>query len=362
MKPIFNTTSRSHCLKVMIHIIGCGIVIAFPFLIMSRSEFDFSFSSYLRHGSIVPFSFFVVFYSNYLYLIPKYLFDESFRKFFIYNLLLILLVLLGGHIVHDMLISIDSTGFKAMAHRPPLPPRWLFFMRDIFSMILTVGLSVAIRLSSHWRKIEEVRREVESTRTEAELAQLRNQLNPHFLLNTLNNIYALIAFDTEKAQNAVQELSRLLRHMLYDSQQTTVLLVDEIEFIRNYIELMRIRLSSNVSLETHFDVHSNSSTTIAPLLFISLIENAFKHGVSPTEPSYICIRFAETEHVVCCEIRNSNHPKSLADKSGSGIGLEQVVKRLELTYPNQYFWEKGVTADGREYYSILSININSATL
>lgn len=223
-------------------------------------------------------------------------------------------------------------------------------------MILTVGLSAAIRLSGRWVQVEAARREAEKSRTEAELKNLRNQLNPHFLLNTLNNIYALIAFDTDKAQTAVQELSRLLRHVLYDNQQNFVTLGKEMDFIKNYIALMRIRLSSNVTVETRFDIRPDSPTEIAPLIFISLIENAFKHGISPTEPSHIRIYFSENVHEVRCEITNSYHPKSEADKSGSGIGLEQVGKRLELTYPSRYAWKHGISEDGKEYKSVLTIN------
>ena len=236
------------------------------------------------------------------------------------------------------------------------PPKWIFIMRDFFSMILTVGLSAAIRLSGRWVQVEAARREAEKSRTEAELKNLRNQLNPHFLLNTLNNIYALIAFDTDKAQTAVQELSRLLRHVLYDNQQNFVTLGKEMDFIKNYIALMRIRLSSNVTVETRFDIRPDSPTEIAPLIFISLIENAFKHGISPTDPSHIRIYFSENVHEVRCEITNSYHPKSEADKSGSGIGLEQVGKRLELTYPGRYAWKHGISEDGKEYKSVLTIN------
>ena len=155
---------------------------------------------------------------------------------------------------------------------------------------------------------------------------------------------------------AVQELSRLLRHVLYDNQQNFVPLAKEIDFIRNYIALMRIRLSSNVTVETRFDIRPDTPTEIAPMIFISLIENAFKHGISPTEPSYIRIYFSESTDSVCCEIANSYHPKNEADKSGSGIGLEQVRKRLELTYPGRYEWQHSVSEDEKEYKSILVIN------
>ena len=129
------------------------------------------------------------------------------------------------------------------------------------------------------------------------------------------------------------------------------------EVIRNYIELMRIRLSANVHVETKIDVRPDSRTEIAPLIFISLIENAFKHGISPTEPSFIRIHFSESPGEIHCEITNSYHPKSVADKSGSGIGLEQVRKRLELTYPGHYDWQQGVSEDMKEYKSILIIKI-----
>lgn len=188
------------------------------------------------------------------------------------------------------------------------------------------------------------------------MKNLKNQLNPHFLLNTLNNIYALIAFNCDKAQEAVQELSKLLRHVLYDNQQTFVPLEKELDFIRNYVALMRIRLPQQVEISLHLETDPGSSLLIAPLLFISLIENAFKHGISPTAHSFISIAITgNTDGTVRCEIQNSNYPKTGQDKSGSGIGLEQVSKRLELIYPKHYEWEKGISANGQVYSSILTI-------
>ena len=229
-------------------------------------------------------------------------------------------------------------------------------------MVFVASLSVAIRMSLRWRVTETARKEAEKSKSEAELKNLRNQLNPHFLLNTLNNIYALIAFDAEKAQDAVQELSKLLRYVLYDNQAEYVPLGKEAEFIRNYIELMKIRLASDVKLETRIEIRPDSTTLIAPLLFISLIENAFKHGISPGGESFIRIELSEkASGVVRCEISNSNFPKSGNDKSGSGIGLAQVGKRLELMYPGNYQWSRGVTVDGQVYISSLSISTHPKT-
>ena len=211
-------------------------------------------------------------------------------------------------------------------------------------------------MSARWTQAEAARKEAERNRSEAELKNLRNQLNPHFLLNTLNNIYALIAFDTDKAQQAVQELSKLLRYVLYDNQQTYVPLGKETDFIRNYIELMRIRLSSNVQMTTQIDILPDSRTLIAPLIFISLIENAFKHGTSNDRPSFIRIDIHERGGELVCRIRNSCFPKTASDRSGSGIGLKNLSKRLEMIYPQRHTFEYGER--GGTYTALLRIKLH----
>ena len=346
---------RRRGIETLIHIIVWGIVIGFPFLMMTRSGFNISLADYLRHGSSSTLSFFLVFYINYCLLIPRYLFEGRIRQYLLLNTLLIICITTGAHLWQEYTFQNHMRGDDDGQHMGP--PKWIFILRDVSTMILTAGLSAAIKLSRRWAQMDAARREAEKSRTEAELKNLRNQLNPHFLLNTLNNIYALIAFDADKAQTAVQELSRLLRHVLYDNQQNFVTLDKEMDFIRNYIELMRIRLSANVQMITKFDIQPDSQTLIAPLIFISLIENAFKHGISPTESSFISIHILENDNEVVCEIRNSNHPKTVEDKSGSGVGLEQVSRRLEILYPGAYTWLKGVSKDEKVYESRLSIKI-----
>lgn len=347
MKTALISTRRP--LEVLIHIISWGIVFGFPFFFIERGHNSFNWGIYLRHIG-VPISFLIVFYVNYFELVPRFLFEGLRKKYLFYNIMLLCIMGLLLHLWQS--ITFDPT---LMPKKPNMPPGWLFFTRDMISLIFTAGLSAAIRMSGRWSQAEEARREAERNRTEAELKNLRNQLNPHFLLNTLNNIYALIAFDSDKAQQAVQELSKLLRYVLYDNQSTYVPLCKEADFIRNYIELMRIRLTPNVTVTTEFNIYPDSQTPIAPLIFISLIENAFKHGISPTEMSFVHVYLSESEDEVKCEILNSNHPKNIEDKSGSGIGLEQVSKRLELLYPHRYSWEKGISEDGTTYFSKLII-------
>ena len=349
-------TSARRPLEALIHIIGWGIMFGFPFFFVERENGNINWMAYLRH-SAVPLSFMIAFYVNYFLLVPRYLFQSQTKRYITYNILLLCVIGLMLHLWRSL--TFDPS-FVPAPHRSGGPPGWLFFVRDMLSLVFTIGLSAAIRMSARWTQAEAARKEAERNRSEAELKNLRNQLNPHFLLNTLNNIYALIAFDTDKAQQAVQELSKLLRYVLYDNQQTYVPLGKETDFIRNYIELMRIRLSSNVQMTTQIDILPDSRTLIAPLIFISLIENAFKHGISPTERSFIHIHLAENETEVICEISNSNHPKNIMDKSGSGIGLEQVNRRLEILYPGQYTWQKGISEDGKEYRSRLSIRVRES--
>lgn len=351
MKHLF---SQRHFLELSIHIVSWLLIFGFPLVFMERGS-GFNPAQFLRH-SCVPLCYFIIFYVNYLWLVPRYMFMDEMRKYILSDAVLILCLSI---LLHVFLESISTPPPPEFARH--IPPRWIFYVRDMGMMIFVAGLGAAIRTSLRWRQAEERLIETERQKTEAELKNLKNQLNPHFLLNTLNNIYALIAFNSDKAQEAVQELSKLLRHVLYDNQQTFVPLEKELDFIRNYVALMRIRLPQQVEVSVNLEADSSGALRIAPLIFISLIENAFKHGISPTAGSFISISISgHADGMVRCEILNSNYPKSGQDKSGSGVGLEQVGKRLELIYPGHYEWIKGVSENGQVYSSILTIQTNKS--
>ena len=349
--------------KWITHIVVWGIMLGFPYLMLLRGGFNTPFSSYLLFGGFWMGIWALVFYLNYLWLVPQFMLKHKAQWYILLNLIFVLGLTFCYHLWGEHMFRYFMERFPEQAmqyegrffpeYRPPI---WVEVIRDSFPLFIIAIIATVIRMSEEWRKSETSRKEAEKALAEAELQNLRSQLNPHFLLNTLNNIYALIAFDTDKAQESVQELSKLLRHVLYEDKEQFTTLGKEMEFIQSYIELMRIRLSSNVTVETEYDLDPNSQTPIAPLIFISLVENAFKHGISPTEPSYIKIRFSEVQGMVRCLIQNSNHRKVGYDKSGSGIGLEQVQKRLDLTYPGKYTWNYGLSNDGKEYSSSLEIN------
>lgn len=340
-------------LEIIIHVFGWILFFGFPIIMTQSSNGSIDWKEFNRF-LMVPASLFAIFYLNYFLLIPKVLFREHKKKFLIINILVIGAISIGLRIISDIQVPPPPNEELMMKIKPP---HFIFFMRDIATMIFAAGLSVAIRVSIRWNETEKARREAVKSRTEAELKNLRNQLNPHFLLNTLNNIYALIAFDSDKAQQAVQDLSKLLRYVLYDNQEMFVPLQKEIDFIKNYIELMRIRVSAKVNIVTEFNIKPQSQTPIAPLIFISLIENAFKHGISPSGESFINISISENDNEIICVIKNTNFPKTEKDKSGSGIGLEQVRKRLEIIYQGNYKWECYLSDNGKIYNSSIVIKL-----
>ena len=316
----------------IIHTVAWCILFGMPFFFTGRQTESVTVESYTRFV-VMPLSFMVVFYVNYFGLVKRYLSRQRTAEFFLSNLLLIVLTMVVVHLLMQYLPD-DPT-----RHRPPRQPDFQhavgFFAGNAFLYALVAGLSVAIRMTGNWYQMETMRRELEKSRAEAELKNLKSQLNPHFLFNTLNNIYSLIAFSPEEAQGAVHDLSRLLRYVLYDSSQPRVPLEKELDFIRNYVELMRIRLPRHAVLET--DIRQPEHPfEIAPLLFISLIENAFKHGVSNNQPSFIRIYVGEEGGHVVCRIENSFFPKDGNDHSGSGIGLTNLRKRLALLYPERH--------------------------
>ncbi|NLJ20224.1 MAG: histidine kinase [Bacteroidales bacterium] len=354
-----NKNQKSWPNNILIHILVWVIVLCFPLFFFNRRNEEFNWVFFWNAASTVL-CFIVVFYVNYLYLIEKFLFDRKTKEFILINLILIVALAALMHFAHELVISLNYDGRPPMRMRGRRPKPFFplkFIFNNAFFLTLVAGLSVAIKMSMHWVKLDNERKELEKAKTEAELQNLKNQINPHFLLNTLNNIYALINLNPVKAQQAIQDLSKLLRHVLYDNNQTFVSLLQEVEFMQNYIELMRIRLAENIKLTTKFNLISNSNTKIAPLTFISLIENAFKHGISADKPSFIHIQLIEnTEGLLRFTCENSYFPKSESDKSGKGIGLEQLQKRLDLLYPGHYIYDTEIK--NNEYSAILIINTN----
>ncbi|MFI3305075.1 MAG: sensor histidine kinase [Rikenellaceae bacterium] len=338
----------------ILKLVGWGLIISVS-IILSATSSENELNQYgilMLLANLIPMM--VIYIINSSLFIPHLLFRDEKIWFFIANVALLFgLLLFEYYIGERKLIAMLN-----LIEVPPVPEYRkdkIFLVRDLFNFILMIGFVTSVNLMGRLQRSEEALREAENARIKAELSNLRSQLNPHFLLNTLNNIYALTAIDSDMAQKAIKELSHLLRYVLYDNLSDKVLLIKEVEFLQNYIELMRIRLNKQVRLIVESNVTPECSTQIAPLIFISLIENAFKHGVSAEADSFIEIKIDNniTNNEVTLSICNSNHAKTSNDKSGRGIGLDQVRRRLEIQYPSLYEWSIDDTAE--RYSSTLTL-------
>lgn len=305
----------------------------------------------------------VMFYINYLSLAPRYFVSGKHRYFLMINVLLITFFVVFLHYWGDFTRMIFQPRVT-FSRLPDALDEIIYYLRDFVNLSVFATAGTCIALASRWfwaddaRKLAETARvKAEAAQAKAELSNLRSQINPHFLLNTLNNIYALTAFDQQRAQDAVMQLSKMLRHMLYDNQRDSVKLSDEVLFLENYVNLMKIRLPQSVDVWLRTNL-CNPNKDVAPLMFISLVENAFKHGISPTDTSFVHISMEQPEDdLLIVSIENSNHPKTESDRSGHGVGLQQVQRRLDLAYSERYEWTKGVSDDGKTYLSTIKIKL-----
>lgn len=339
------------------HVAGACHIALWAFMFLSPLTFWRGTGITLPHYlmiSMQPLLLMVVFYLNYLYLAPKLFVAGKHHYDLLINLALITVL---GTFLHYWMDWANDIFMPYMNRRyDDMLGTIAYILRDCLNLAVFAAGATALALARRWVTANQKLKEMEAARAQAELNNLRNQINPHFLLNTLNNIYALTAINAEQAQEAILQLSKLLRHMLYEDPQQEVPLKDEVQFLESYINLMKLRLPATVDLLTEFN-YQQSSLKISPLLFISLVENAFKHGISPTSPSFIHIKIDADNKQIVCNIRNSNNPKNEKDRSGHGIGLTQVQRRLDLAYPGRYVWEKGLSDDKKEYQSKIILKI-----
>lgn len=241
--------------------------------------------------------------------------------------------------------------------RQPMPPRMqpntITFI-NLTIAILLIGFNLTIKLFIKSLRDEEVMKDLEHQKLESELQYLKYQLNPHFFMNTLNNIHALIDIDSRKAKTSIIELSKLMRYVLYESNKDYIELTKEIIFLQNYIELMRLRFTESLNIQTDFPLIV-PEVKIPPLLLISLLENAFKHGVSYREASFIhiCLKIDDGSLIFKCS--NSKH-RTKKDEH-HGVGLENVKKRLQLLFGNNYTYT--INENENEYNVSLNIPLNT---
>ena len=243
--------------------------------------------------------------------------------------------------------------------RSPKGERWrdgkhvplMFGQHDVIAiiiLILMLGMNVGIKLYFRQREDQKKLGELEKENLEQQLEYLRYQINPHFFMNTLNNIHALVDIDPEKAKQTILELSKMMRFVLYEGNKKGVPLDREITFLQNYITLMKLRYTDKVRITVDVPA-SLPNREVPPLMFITFVENAFKHGVSYRQDSFIDIALKTDEGRLVFTCRNSKIPNE-EDKHG-GVGLKNVRQRLDLIYGSDY------TLDIRDEDNTYTVNL-----
>lgn len=236
-------------------------------------------------------------------------------------------------------------------HRPDAPPP-IVGERDILAvvvLILMFGANLGTKYYFRSRDDRSRLARLEKQNLEQQLEYLRYQINPHFFMNTLNNIHALVDIDPAKAQETIVELSKMMRFILYEGDKNGVPLTREFDFIRTYVKLMQLRYTDKVSITLDLPAEA-PDRTIPPLMLISFVENAFKHGVSYQHESFIEVKVVVESDALHFSCRNSKAGTRVEDReTKGGVGLANVRKRLNLIYGNSYALR---IRDGADIFSV----------
>jgi two-component system LytT family sensor kinase len=385
--PLFgfekNRNKINVILVILIHVFGWCLFFLLPFLFYPV-KFDNNLF-WLREliSKLFPIG---LFYLNYYFLLTLFFEKRKFIAYFCFLFIAISLVLVQDIVIKTQVLD-SHPRFRAIAietplERPakgnffvfrsdtpgnfnPLPfrepvifgmPRGILFMslnRVLSLCILLILLGGMIRLGFSFIKNQNEKKILENANLNAEVNFLKSQINPHFLFNTLNGIYSLAHNKSTQTETAILKLSDLMRYVLYESGTEKVELEKDIQYLTNYIALQRLRLSSKITI--HYEVRGSfEGCYIAPLLLISFIENAFKHGISYTNSSFIQIEIVLFEETLTLFIEN---PVIETNSFAGGVGLKNVTRRLELLYPGKY--SLNIVNSGRLHVVNLKLNLKS---
>ncbi len=320
------------------HVLVWFVLFSMPYVLSYGQDQDLS--RVIAHFWIPMFFYGIIFYINYFGLIDKLLFTKKTLQFVFLNIAVITAFILLKEWIEDSFFQ-DIIRKPSEENGVVGPPLKMILYIQMLSYMAPLFLSIAMKTTKRWVKTEAEQKESANIKLQSELQHLHYQLQPHFFFNSLNNIYSLVDISPEQAKKSIHSLSKLMRYMLYETNMELVPLSKEIDFMKKYIDLMKLRVSDKTVVDYSFP-SEETGIQIAPLLFISLIENAFKHGVSASKESRIEINMTTNDKAISFEIKNNNFPKKHDDKSGSGIGIQNLEKRLDLLYSNKHRFESVV--------------------
>ena len=323
-------------------------------LFVSIEGFERGFAFTLSNELINLMFYAIIVYVNIFYLIPNYLSQKKFFSYFVFLLALAILI---------TPIKLFVFHFKWEAF-PQLQNILYVDQIRYYAMSFTAaGASSIIKIIADWLKHEREKQELETRNVQSELKFLKSQINPHFLFNTLNSIYALSLKKSDKAPEIVVKLSEMLRYMLYECNEKSVLLQKEISYIQNYLELEKLRHGEHMDIIFTF-VQDPGNLRVAPLLFVPFLENAFKHGASNhLEAGHVHATLKIQNGLVLFSIENSkpeSMPSSQHSLKSGGIGLVNIRKRLEILYPDRHALKIEESPDIYKVYLNLKIENQEA--
>jgi two-component system, LytTR family, sensor kinase len=337
-------------IKIFLHLLAWAILLGLPIYFIKRWAVGQDFIWLYYINTIISG---IIFYINYLVLVPWSFFR---RRRYYYISVIVLLALFyfitdrSNEMVFKYVPRRNDTERQVIHQEnkdmpgPPGPGRFfgrppfreIHLFNYTFTSLFLIFFSLGLRVLERHSQTEKLQKELEREKLNSELAFLKNQISPHFFFNTLNNIYSLISINAADSQKAVLKLSKLMRYLLYESEQGNTHLSNEIGFMENYIDLMKLRMSDKISLKVSFP-EKFEDICIPPLLFIPFIENAFKHGISYREKSFIDISMLANKGSIDFRCVNSMiRSREDAESGRSGIGLDNVNKRLNLLFPGRY--------------------------
>ena len=330
-----------------IHIIPWCLLLLMPY-ITAYQHMKF-FASNMQGISFLPIIFvsiinIILFYINYFYLIPRFLFA---KKYFTYSLLFLLCLALSFAFTFVFFKTPPSDPQGLEATNPLLRFMYHSAKADAFQMlIISFAISLALVYGNRLKQIEQ-------EKLSAQIASLKSQINPHFLFNTLNNIYATALDTSPKSADMVDKLSEMMRYTMKETQKDFVMLEDEINYVNNYIELQKIRLDKSIKIEYYNSVDP-VSLQIAPMLLIPFIENAFKYGVNSEQKSHIRISMEVLKKELHLFVSNNKVSTQREISERNGLGIENTKNRLELIYPKKHL----LTINDSDKHFEVSLHIN----
>jgi hypothetical protein len=339
MRPKASFPLKKRIVQIIIHVAAWSCLLALPLIFYPRPrDINLLTERYLSAYFIINYSLLIAFYYLNTYLIIPRLLDK--QKFVEYTVLIMVLLIFYGFMPHIYRFFFGAP--QPLSSLPRPPGRLRNFQQPILSagniavFLLILVFSTGIKIINQWLRSEQQNKEIIHEKLQAELSFLKAQINPHFLFNTLNNIYALASSQSDHTAAAVMKLSSIMRYVLTEAKNDSVPLEKEILFTRHYIELQKMRVTDKTTID--FLIEGNpTGRQIAPLLFLPFVENAFKYGISTREWSPIRILIEIKEGSLYFRVSNQKHMNTLLKiADNTGIGINNTRRRLDLLYPDRY--------------------------